>query len=215
MNKRVIVLLVGTMLWLVSTSASAVLLFSDSFDADVTGLNAPGGLINWTIDNGTVDVISSGQYGISCVGGTGKCLDMDGTSNNGGRIVSKAVFTLLPGSTYTLNFDVSGNQRNTSTDTWNMDLLDPTTLANIVGISGTVAGTDPFTTLTATIMSTGPADVRLSFSDPGNDNVGYILDNVAFSCTGGQCASVPEPGVLALLGTGLLAMGVARRRRRR
>jgi hypothetical protein len=213
MNKRLIVLLAGTMLWLVSTSASAVLLFSDNFDADVTGLNAPGGLINWTIDNGTVDVISSGQYGISCVGGTGKCLDMDGTSNNGGRIVSKAVFSLLAGSTYTLNFDVSGNQRNTSTDTWIMELLDPTTLTSIFGTSGAVAGTDPFTTLTTSVTFSGPTDVRLSFSDPGNDNVGYILDNVAFSCTGGQCASVPEPGMLALLSTGLLAIGVTRRRR--
>jgi hypothetical protein len=42
------------------------------------------------------------------------------------------------------------------------------------------------------------------------DPMGWGLDDLYF----GEAGAVPEPGVLALLGTGLVALGVLRRRRR-
>jgi len=207
--------LAGLGLWLASAPASAVPLFSDNFDADTAGLNAPGGLINWTIDNGTVDVIQSGGFGISCVGGTGRCLDMDGSTGNGGRIVSKDIFELVPGAFYELTAMISGNQRNSAIDTFSMGVLDATTLNPFGSGSGPVAGADPFSLQTFGISLGAGGNVRLFFEDPGADNIGYILDDVAFECIRGcDVAGVPEPGILALLGIGLAGAGYASRRRR-
>lgn len=216
-NQRILALLASIALGLVSAPASAVLIFSDNFDADVAGLNAPGGLINWTIDNGTVDVINSGSFSIDCVGGTGKCIDMDGSTGNGGRIISKQAFTVLPGETWSLAGLISGNQRNSAVDTWIAGFLDATTLATVASSSSTVTGTDAFATRDLTVVLGSPTTVRVFFEDPGSDNIGFILDNVSLECRGGACASasVPEPGMLALLGAGLMGFALNRRRRRR
>ncbi len=216
-NQRILALLTSIALWLVSAPASAVVIFSDNFDVDVTGLNAPGGLLNWTIDNGTVDVINSGSYSIDCVGSTGKCIDMDGTTGNGGRIISKQTFTLLPGQTWSLSGLISGNQRNTASDTWIAGFLDATTLSLVASVSGTVAGTDPFAGKGVAVSLISPTTLRMFFEDPGSDNIGFILDDVTLECRGDTCASasVPEPGVLALLAGGLLGFALNRRRRLR
>ncbi len=217
-NQRILALFASIAMWLVSAPANAVVMFSDNFDADVTGLNAPGGLINWTIDNGTVDVIHSGSYSIDCVGGTGKCIDMDGSTGNGGRIISKQTFTLLPGQTWSLNGLISGNQRGTVTgDTWIAGFVDAATLAFVASASGTVASSDPYTSHGLTLSFGSPTTLRAFFEDPGIDNIGFILDDVTLECRGTACAaaSVPEPGMLALLGGGLMGLALNRRRRRR
>lgn len=216
-NRHILALLASIALGLVSAPASAVVIFSDNFDADVTGLNAPGGLINWTIDNGTVDVINSGTFSIDCVGGAGKCIDMDGSTGNGGRIISKQTFTVLPGQTWSLRGLISGNQRNDAVDTWIAGFLDATTLSLVGSASGTVAGPDAFASEGLALGLGSPATLRVFFEDPGSDNIGFILDDVTLECRGDACASVsvPEPGMLALLGGGLLGFALNRRRRRR
>ena len=62
---------------------------------------------NWDVINGSVDVIEVGQFTIVCFGGTGKCVDMDGTTNDAGDLVSKGTFAPGP---YILSFEVAGNQ---------------------------------------------------------------------------------------------------------
>lgn len=216
-NRTILALVASVALGLMSAPASAVVMFSDNFDADVTGLNAPGGLINWTIDNGTVDVINSGSYSIDCVGGTGKCLDMDGTTGNGGRIISKQTFTLLPDESWSLSGLISGNQRNGASDSWILGFVDATTLSPFASLSSTVVGTDPFASEGFALSVFSPTTLRIFFEDPGTDNVGFILDDVTLECRGDTCASVsvPEPGMLALLGGGLLGFALNRRRQRR
>jgi hypothetical protein len=67
-------------------------------------------------------------------------------------------------------------------------------------------------TVNEPVNYTGISAVR--FSNAGN--AVYRIDNITFSytCEGSDCVSVPEPGTLALLGMGLLGMGLSRRRKK-
>jgi hypothetical protein len=85
---------------------NAATIFSDDFDASVSGLNVvPTG---WTVIDGTVDVVSGGFCS------AGLCVDLDGSTNDAG--VLSRDFSLLAGEQYLLTFDLSGNQRGGSDD---------------------------------------------------------------------------------------------------
>lgn len=59
-----------------SVASQAAVVFSDDFDASVSGLTVvPTG---WTVSDGTVDVVSGGF----CV--AGQCVDLDGSTGNAG-----------------------------------------------------------------------------------------------------------------------------------
>jgi hypothetical protein len=106
--------------------AHATVVFSDPFDSEPDGPNDGGstlndtGLTKWFAppSEGTIDTIASGSYGIQCAGGAGKCIDLDGSTNSAGTIVSRALFSYSTGDLVTLTFDISGNQRNPNNDLW-------------------------------------------------------------------------------------------------
>jgi PEP-CTERM motif len=163
---------------------------------------------NWTVDNGTVDYIRSGAFGISCVGGAGGCVDLDGSTSNGGRMLSNTTFSFLAGESYRLTLDVSGNQRGGAADIFNFGILgfgfatpDP------------LASGDPFTQQSFGSFSSSTAfSGQLFIETSSNDNVGVIIDNVSLECVTCLNGNVPEPGALSLLGLGLAGLGVGRRR---
>ncbi len=196
-----------------SAPSQAVVLLSDGFDADnATSVLNFSGLINWTVSDGTIDYIRSGDYGISCVGGSGGCLDMDGSSNNAGRITSRATFSLLPGVTYFVDAAISGNQRVSGSDEISFGFRDADT-SNLIG-SATLSGiphSSLFSPISFSFSSSNAHTARLFFEGAGGDNVGVILDNVLFrdSTTG----NLPEPGALALLGLGLAGIATSLRRK--
>lgn len=188
---------------LVGTSQATVI-FSDNFDAEPGGTTLNyNSFANWDVSGGTVDLIASGGYGISCVGGTGKCVDLDGSTSNPGLLSTKTTFNLAAGS-YTLSFAISGNQRNTASDTVTVNLGSAYT--------GTFSmnGTAPFQTVTIPIMSA--INAPLSFQNMGADNIGLILDDVSLSSN--EAAGVPEPSTLALFAFGALGLAWLARRRR-
>ena len=187
-------------------SAHAAILFSDNFDAEPGGsqLNF-GAFANWNVVDGTVDLIANGGFAITCDGAAGKCVDMDGTSSNAGRLESKTTFNLAPGD-YVLTFRASGNQRGAAPDsmTFGFDGFSD----SIVGL----ASDAPFATHTVPFTVVSATSGTIFFDHAGADNFGIILDSVVLE--GRQATpGVPEPSTLLFLGTGVVGLGAWFRRR--
>ena len=180
-------------------AANAAIIFSDNFDAE----NGGTGVINyasfakWTVSDGTVDLIGNGYFDF--LPGNGLYVDMDGTSNNAGKLTSIAIN--LAAGTYTLQFDLAGNRRNGATESVTIQVNMGSLLNEVISLPQNA----PFTTYQYTFSVAAPTVVNLSFEGAGGDNIGMLLDNVS--------VSIPEPGTLALLGLSLVGMGLARRRR--
>lgn len=186
---------------LLSASAvQAVPLFSDTFDSEALGTNTT--LDNWAVTDGTIDVIGTGFFDF--YPGNGHYLDLDGSSNNAGKITTNTVFNLLPG-TYTLRFELGGSARGDGNSV-------TVNLGSIFGEVFALPSNAPLQTFTRIInLGAAAGTGALSFDHAGGDNVGLILDDVTLDFSRVETA-VPEPSSLALLALGGIA-GVARRRR--
>ena len=176
-----------------ATASQAAVIFSDNFDASISGLNVvPTG---WTVTDGTVDVVGGGF----CQGGL--CVDLDGSTGNAG--VLSRTFALTGGVVYTLSFDISGNKRGGSDD---VTVLFGSSSLTFLGL----AAATPYATSTLDFTPSADGTFAVSFSNAGGDNIGALLDNVSISTV----PAIPEPGTYALMLTGLAAVGAMARRRR-
>lgn len=177
-------------------------IFTDNFDSDSSSsvLNFTG-FTNWTVSNGSVDYLN-GYPGIACHGNAGGCVDLDGSTNDAGILTSKSAFQLTAGTQYTLSFWLSGNQRNSAADSVAYGV--GTETGSITAIPGNQAFTQYFLTFTPS----SDVAANIFFSAAGGDSVGPILDDVQLSTA--QVVGVPEPGALAMLTLGLLALGLLR-----
>jgi hypothetical protein len=207
--------------------------FTDGFDSENGGLSQLNynTFANWSVSNGTVDLIRSGGFGISCFGGTGSCVDLDGSTSNAGVLTSSNI-AFSNGDLVEIAFRLSGNQRNASVDQVGVqfdfgqstDVLDLTKSgdfglfgpSDFVGVTGandslTRAGGDPFGLYHLSFTSLTAGFMNLRFENLGGDNIGAILDAVTVS-VGPQ--AVPEPSTWALLVVSLGLAALAMRRRR-
>jgi hypothetical protein len=196
------------------SNSQATVLFQDNFNSDSasSALNF-NSLVNWSVSDGTIDYVRSGGFGISCVGGTGGCIDMDGSTSNAGRITSLATYSLTAGVLYSLAGQISGNQRGGASDSITFGFVDAVTSAEIAsGSTFGIASGAAFSTDGHSILLATDRIVRLYVEAGGGDNIGPILDNVVFSDD--RTRAVSEPGTVLLAGLGLLAAAALRRRAR-
>ena len=192
----VVCVMIGLLLGFASNSNALPIPFSDNFDSENGGnyqLNYTG-FVNWTVVGGTVDLIGEDSPWDFFPGdGYGLYVDLDGSTNNPGQILSSSTFNLQPG-TYTLTFDLAGNQSLSAP-------ADPVTVQMAMGSlfsnTYTLANNAPFTTFTETIIVSSATTASLTFEGTGSDNIGMLLDNVTL---------VPEPATLCLLGLGGLML---------
>ena len=210
MRKASMIGLAAVSLAAFTAPAQAAVVFSDDFSSDAPQQIGANTLNNFDV-SGTVDVVGSGNFGITCAGGSGFCIDIDGTPGPGGLTVNQT-FAYSLGDIVTLSYMVSGNQRGGAADSFNAFLS-----GNGVSTAQGLA-LSPFTgfqnqMLTFTATSNGFA--TFGFSSTSADNVGPILDNVSLDISSGMGA-VPEPStwLTMLLGFGLMG-GFMRSRRRK
>ena len=219
-------LLAGTF---ATVPASAQVVFSDGFEGDALGAPQPS-LVNWDVVRGSVDIVGSGDsFNLPCAGGA-RCLDLDGTTNAGGEIVTRDSFSFAAGNLVTLTFDLAGSQRGDAPNPFSAgfrfggltDVLqftpgggfgtvDPT---NGLGLSqlfynGTVSSDSPYTSYTLSFRVGQAGSLQTFFNTGSADNIGPLLDNVSLSI-----AAVPEPATWAMMIGGIGAVGGTLRRRK-
>jgi hypothetical protein len=188
-----------------SAGAHATVILQDNFDSEAgpTGNSSLNynSFTNWTVTKGTVDMVdNTNGWGITCAGGSGKCVDLDGSTWNAGTLTSN-LLSLAAGS-YTFSFDISGNQRGYSADSMTM------TLGGFLNQTFTLTSSDPWTTVTYNFTVSNTSSNYIVFNHAGGDNVGIMLDNVSLI----QTSKVPEPSAMVLFGLGLLGLAFVRRK---
>ncbi len=198
-------------LWcLAASSAQASLLFEDNFDADAlangTVINVPE-LLQWTIDQGSVDLLVSGDFDVTCFGGAGGCVDLDGTTRDAGRMISREIFSIVAGSSYHLFAGHSGTGRvgiGGTIEEFIVQLVDAVTLVAIEESRITDIAPDQGFVDGEIVFTPGASfNARIALVGVGGDNFGPIIDNVKF-CTNGACGAqaidTPSAALLLLLG---------------
>jgi hypothetical protein len=167
-------------------------LFSDNFNSESIGLNYTS-FANWNVSNGSVDLIGVGSSW-DWFPAYGRYVDMDGSTGDAGKLTTKTTFDLGPG-TYTLSFDLAGNQRPgyPPSDT----VIVQVGMGSLFNKNYSLTTSDPFTRFTETFTVSSVSSAKLSFEGVGGDNVGMLLDNVSVNLV-----PVPAAVVLGFLGLG-------------
>jgi hypothetical protein len=194
--------------------AGAVPVFSDNFDAETgSGNGASGqsktnytGFVSWTVSDGTVDLVAHTDFGIDCAGGSGKCVDLDGATNNAGVLTSLALN--LAAGTYELSLLLAGTDAGFPNAAANTPNTVDISVGGFFALSVTLAKGDPFASYGGSFTLVAPAVVSIVIANQGGDNFGAMLDDVNLEL-------VPEPGTALLVGLGVAGFGLSARRRAR
>lgn len=220
---------------LLAAPVSAATIFADNFDAEGGSVLNYTGFQNWMVAEGSVDLVKSGDFSIVCLGGTGSCVDLDGSTGDGGRIDSLP-FSFNAGERVELEFWMSGNQRGGGADDFSVGFLfagpngalvdsiytggyfgdneSSGGLLNSIGTGGTLPAGEGFHRYVYGFVAGSAGTAQVTFGDlVGADNVGPVLDGVALSIA--QPGIVPEPATWALMLAGFGLVGLSARRRRR
>lgn len=190
--------------WTVAVSAGLAaagptVIFHDNFDSENGGVGELNytGFANWTVSSGTVDLIGNGFHDF--LPGNGLYVDLDGSTHDAGVLAQSTPMTFEAGKTYSLTFNIAGNQRG-GQDSVHISLGVGLLLSHVI----TLSSSDPFELQTYTFVGDGTTG-SIIFENSGGDNVGALLDEVTMSI-------IPLPSAAGLAGLGLLALASGRRR---
>lgn len=174
--------------------AGSAVILSDDFDGENggTAVTNYAGFSQWTVSDGTVDLIGPGLADV--YPGNGLYVDLDGTTGNAGVLSSTDTFALEPGM-YQLQFDLGDVSYSLMTGAPNdmQVALGSVYLETFVTDDAMI---DEFVTITRTISVPEPVNVQLVFSHSGGDNHGMVIDNIALSRVG---AAVPASSAWGLV----------------
>lgn len=180
---------------LLAVSSKAAVIFQDNFNSEHGGVGILNytGFANWTVSNGTVDLIGNGYFDF--YPGNGLYVDLDGSTSQAGKLISTSLS--LGAGTYVLSFDLGGSTRS-GYDLGNT--VDVNVELGVASQTYSLATTDPLLTRTIIFTLGSAQTIDLAFHNLGGDNVGAILDNVSLS-------SVPDNAVtIVLLGFAFLGI---------
>jgi opacity protein-like surface antigen len=226
-------LLAGLALAAVAPAQAATVL-SDNFDAEAGGATVTNyaGFANFDVQDGTVDLLHQpNQFGLTCFGGNGSsCVDLDGSTNNGGIMVTKSGFAFNAGDVVQLSFQVSGSQRVTAEDfvfgfrsgggaiQYNNVIIDSDFYGfnsfgnfNVTDLNGSALGlpaTTPYGFFSMRFTAGGAGSIKAYFGSNSADNIGVIVDDFAL-----EIGAVPEPASWAMMIAGFGIVGASLRRR--
>jgi len=220
-------------LTLAASAAHAGTVLSDNFDSENGGASSLqyNSFANFNAIGG-VDLVATPDYGITCAGGAGSCVDLAGTPGPG-EIVSKDYYGFAAGDLVTLSFDISGNQRTdeannfygvfnfdgaTTIDNYSIggafgsQVIFPGDLVtSYISTSGSTTGVNqPFETYSISFTAAQAGSVQVGIGSTEASNVGPLLDNVSLSI-----GAVPEPASWAMMLVGFGGLGATLRTSRR
>lgn len=196
--------------------SGATIVFSDNFDAEgATALNYAG-FAKWDVTDGTVDLIGTPNgFGITCAGGAGSCVDLDGSSGDAGIMTTKDSWTVGTQDLVTIGFSISGNQRigaGSPSDTMEIGLLYDDSFAYALIL--TLPEDYPMTTFSFwQLLPSHAGTFRLymkGFPEVRSDNIGLVVDDVSLDIA----YAVPEPATWTMMIGGFALAGAALRRRK-